>query len=102
MNAIRTLWLGSRAALFYLGYVVMLICISTTAIVFLRKAPFAWRYGYLTCWNRAVLHWLRWTCGVRMEITGHENLPPAPYVLLPKHQSPWETLVLQIQELVKK
>lgn len=96
MNAIRTLWLGSRAALFYLGYVAMLICISTTAIVFLRKAPFAWRYAYLTCWNRAVLHWLRWTCGVSMEIIGRENLPKAPYVLLPKHQSPWETLVLQI------
>lgn len=96
MNAIRTLWLGSRAAVFYLGYALMLIGISTVALIFLRKAPFAIRYNFLTCWNRGVIHWLRWTCGIRMQISGRENLPRGPFVLLPKHQSPWETLVLQI------
>ncbi|HSB95961.1 MAG TPA: lysophospholipid acyltransferase family protein [Spongiibacteraceae bacterium] len=96
MKAIRTLWLGSRAAIFYFGYTLMLIGICTTAVIFLRKAPFSTRYAYLTSWNRAVLHWLRWTCGLSVRISGRENLPEGPFVLLAKHQSPWETLILQI------
>jgi 1-acyl-sn-glycerol-3-phosphate acyltransferase len=96
MKALRTLWLGSRAAIFYLGYGLMMIGICTTAIIFIRKAPFSTRYAYLTSWNRAVIHWLRWTCGVSVQISGRENLPNGPFVLLPKHQSPWETVILQI------
>ena len=30
-------------------------------------------------------------CGVRARVQGRENLPDAPVILLPKHQSTWET-----------
>jgi 1-acyl-sn-glycerol-3-phosphate acyltransferase len=96
MKAIRTLWLGSRAAVFYSGYALLTIWFSVTGAVFCRWLPFNTRYTYLTLWNHAVLHWLRLVCGVRVEVHGREHLPAAPYVLLCKHQSQWETFILQI------
>jgi 1-acyl-sn-glycerol-3-phosphate acyltransferase len=96
MNAMRTLWLGSRAALFYFGYSILIIWFSVTGSIFCRPLPFRLRYAYLTCWNHAVLHWLRLVCGVKVQVHGREHLPNGPFVMLAKHQSPWETLILQI------
>ena len=36
----------------------------------------------------------RWICGMRWEVIGAENLPDGPAILLPKHQSTWETFFL--------
>ena len=42
-----------------------------------------------------MLWWLRVTCGVRHRIHGSDNIPQAPCVVLCKHQSTWETYLLQ-------
>jgi 1-acyl-sn-glycerol-3-phosphate acyltransferase len=42
-----------------------------------------------------MIWWLRITCGIRHEVSGLENLPPTPSIILSKHQSAWETLAFQ-------
>ena len=42
-----------------------------------------------------MLGWARWTCGIRYEVSGWENVPSEPVILMAKHQSAWETLFMQ-------
>jgi 1-acyl-sn-glycerol-3-phosphate acyltransferase len=92
----RTLWLGSRAALFYFVYSILAVWFSVTGSIFCRWLPFQARYTYLTCWNHSALFLLTLICGVKVQIHGREHLPGGPFVMLSKHQSPWETLILQV------
>ncbi|WP_153099416.1 lysophospholipid acyltransferase family protein [Paraburkholderia hayleyella] len=50
------------------------------------------RYWMAAGWCRTTLATVRWLNGIHYEIRGFENLPDGPAVLLPKHQSAWETL----------
>lgn len=84
-----------RSLLFYAGYALSLVVYSIIANVgslFLpRKSIFMW----CVYWCRFSLWWARVTCGIRHEITGAENIPEGAAVILAKHQSAWETLLLQ-------
>jgi len=46
-------------------------------------------------WCRAILVWLRVTCGVRCRVTGREHLPHEPAVILSHHESAWETIAFR-------
>jgi 1-acyl-sn-glycerol-3-phosphate acyltransferase len=69
--------------------------------VFGILVPLAGPFGYrpaswlarLYC--RIVLVWVRWTCGIRPEISGWENVPDYPVIIMAKHQSAWETLFME-------
>ncbi len=50
------------------------------------------RYRLITAWSRLMVWLLRWVCGLRYRVEGQQNLPAAPYIILAKHQSAWETL----------
>jgi 1-acyl-sn-glycerol-3-phosphate acyltransferase len=52
------------------------------------------RYKMATLWTRLAIWSARVICGIRYRIEGWENLPDGPAILLPKHQSAWETLWL--------
>jgi 1-acyl-sn-glycerol-3-phosphate acyltransferase len=52
------------------------------------------RYWMAVGWCRSTVWAARWLCGIRYQIEGFENLPDGPAVLLPKHQSAWETVAL--------
>lgn len=82
-----------RSSLFFLGLAVITIFFSLTGALFFSWMPTQRRGRYMIQGNRAVLTWLRLTCGVRYRIVG--NLPAGPYVALAKHQSQWETYFLQ-------
>ena len=56
--------------------------------------PFSWRYQYARCWSVLNLTTLKYACGLRYSITGREHLPQTPSVLMVKHQSAYEILVL--------
>ncbi|GAB2778189.1 1-acyl-sn-glycerol-3-phosphate acyltransferase [Halomonas shantousis] len=89
MNVIRSL-------LFYLGYFLALI---VSGVLFLPLGvflPLRSRYGLFNLYNRFILRWLTWTCGVRYRIIGRENVPEGPCVVLANHQSEWETVYLQL------
>ena len=93
---IRSFFLSVRACLFYPFYVVSLIVYACICLVVGMFLPIIPRYRFFLIWNRMVLWWLKVTCGITHEIIGRENVPPAPYVVLSNHQSPWETLYLYV------
>jgi len=94
-----------RAVLFYLGATVLVVLTFCLMLVS-RPLPRRVRYGQLKGVARAILAWLRVTCGIRHEVSGREHLPDGPAVYLVKHQSAWETmalmLVLPVQSFVLK
>lgn len=48
-------------------------------------------YWLCAGWLRVAIWGCRVICGVRARVTGMENLPDEAVILLPKHQSTWET-----------
>ena len=75
---------------------VQLVTVIPWAFVCLACAPLPLhvRYRVTVQWPRAMTWAGRWICGMRWEVIGAENLPDGPAVLLPKHQSTWETFYL--------
>jgi 1-acyl-sn-glycerol-3-phosphate acyltransferase len=56
--------------------------------------PVHTRYWLATRWTTFAIWAAKAVCGIRYRVEGWENLPDAPAVVLPKHQSAWETLWL--------
>lgn len=85
-----------RSALFYIGYSISTIIYGSCAL-FLWAFPPLFRHRVLISWCWFIIYWLRFSCGVRFEILGAEHLRQGsmPKVILSKHQSAWETLMLQ-------
>lgn len=53
------------------------------------------RFKFVGYCNRAVLQWMRITCGVSFKISGLDNLPKdRPVVVACNHQGDWETFYL--------
>ncbi|MBZ4201364.1 MAG: 1-acyl-sn-glycerol-3-phosphate acyltransferase [Methylotenera sp.] len=83
-----------RASLFFIGQVI-------TAPIFTLIAVLAWplnpilRNQLISGWARSMIWWLKFTCNIRHEITGLENIPDTPCIILSKHQSTWETFAFQ-------
>ena len=83
-----------RSSLFFIGQLI-------TAPVFTLIALLAWpvhpilRNQLISGWARSMIWWLRVTCNVRHEISGMENIPDKPCIILAKHQSTWETFAFQ-------
>lgn len=84
-----------RSILFYVGYSIATIIYGTFALVLWMFPPLV-RHRILISWCWFIIYWLRFTCGVRFVVEGEVNLRKStPYVVLSKHQSAWETLMLQ-------
>lgn len=66
-------------------YAVMVLLVS----IFIRGNRLYW---LCVGWIRLALWGARVICGIRSRVHGFENVPDGPVVLLPKHQSAWETL----------
>jgi len=52
-----------------------------------------WRF-VIQGWCRFAVWWTRVMVGIRYEVKGLENIPKQPCVVLPQHQSTWETFFL--------
>ena len=83
-----------RAALFWLGLIPSTVIMSLLLLL-LAPFPFLVRQRFSVLWPRFNLWWLKVTCGVRHEVWGQENIPDGPAIYLCKHQSAWETLVME-------
>jgi 1-acyl-sn-glycerol-3-phosphate acyltransferase len=81
-----------RAFIFNVGFFL------GTALFSLFGIPVLWRRDwvvrYSTFWSRSILAWLKVAVGLDYEFRGLENLPTVPFILAPKHQSAWDTLIL--------
>jgi 1-acyl-sn-glycerol-3-phosphate acyltransferase len=82
-----------RSALYLLALTVTVI---PWALVVLAAyvTPVATRYRLCTMWTRFAILAARRICGITWKVEGWENLPDRPAILLPKHQSTWETFWL--------
>lgn len=83
-----------RSCLFYLGYALSLLLFTPFCLTLGWFMPIRSRYRFIVLWNRFTIWWLGFCCGVRYHVSGLENLPAAPYVMVSNHQSPWETIFL--------
>ncbi|MBS1270241.1 MAG: 1-acyl-sn-glycerol-3-phosphate acyltransferase [Gammaproteobacteria bacterium] len=63
--------------------------------VAIAPLPAVTRSRLIGYWATLMVEWLRWTCGLRHRVSGLENLPVTPCVILSKHQSAWETIAFQ-------
>lgn len=63
----------------------------------LAPLPLRYRMTYLIYWNKAVLVLVKWICGVDYKVHGFDKVADlkAPFVVMSKHQSQWETYFLQ-------
>ena len=87
----RSLWYGLRSALFVLFLAVTVVPWALAVVVvsvFVRGDPVYWM---CVGWLRTAIWGAKAICGVHARLHGMERLPNGPLVLLPKHQSTWET-----------
>lgn len=84
----------ARSVLFSIGYAALTFLISVSIIAMFWLLPQHRRYYLYALWCRMVIAWLRITCGIRHQITGMENIPDEPVIVLSNHQSAWETIFL--------
>jgi 1-acyl-sn-glycerol-3-phosphate acyltransferase len=83
-----------RSLLFSLGMILStLIWVPIVLLTFLLA--FEKRYRLAQQWSRFNIWWLKETCHIDYQISGLENIPSGPAVIIVKHQSAWETLFLQ-------
>ncbi len=57
--------------------------------------PFQWRSRFVLQWARLNLWSLEKTCKLGYRLEGAENIPDSATIVMSKHQSAWETLMLQ-------
>ena len=82
------------SCLFALGLACSTMVFTPIALVS-TVLPYRFRWRVVTRWSRFNLFWLSLTCGVKSEVSGLENIPAEPTVILSRHESAWETLALQ-------
>ena len=80
-----------RSAVFVLLLIVTVVPYAIAVMllsIFVRGTRLYW---FTIVWLRIAIWGARVICGVRARLHGMENLPDSPVILLPKHQSTWET-----------
>ena len=93
-NPLARALLAARSGL-YLAFLVVTVVPWALAVIVAAVAPLRVRYAMAQGWTGLAIWGARAICGIRWRVEGWENLPQAPAILLPKHQSAWETLWLQ-------
>ena len=83
-----------RSGLFFVGQVITAPIFTLIALLALPLNPIT-RNNLISGWARSMLWWLKVTCNIRYQITGLENIPHSPTIILSKHQSAWETFAFQ-------
>ena len=84
-----------RSSIFLLGMVISTL-IAVPITIILLALPFPMRFRLVSNWARFNLWWLHTTCNITPEIEGLENIIDQPAIIMCKHQSAWETLVIQL------
>jgi 1-acyl-sn-glycerol-3-phosphate acyltransferase len=94
VNPFYKLWLGLRATLFWILFLPGLL-LSATILSLFFFMPLQFRIGVIRLWIGYSLLCLRLTCGLDYSIEGLENIPENGFIVMSKHSSTWETIVIQ-------
>lgn len=84
-------WL--RSAVFLAGG-ALLTMVFGTLLTFAGPVSFRLAARLASIYAGLMLKWAQWTCGIRHTVSGWENVPDFPVILMAKHQSAWETLFM--------
>lgn len=77
-------------------YLITATIFTATLCILLVPFPYTWRYACINVYAKSVIRTLEFLCGMTYSIEGRENIPTSPAIIFCKHQSTWETFVLQI------
>jgi 1-acyl-sn-glycerol-3-phosphate acyltransferase len=83
-----------RSALFLAGG-VLITSIFGFLVPLSGLFGFAAGAGMARTYARVILKWAEWALGITYDVSGWENVPKTPVVLMAKHQSAWETIFMQ-------
>jgi 1-acyl-sn-glycerol-3-phosphate acyltransferase len=84
-----------RSIIFYCLLAIITVLFTLLGIVIL-PLNFKLRFKIMSKWAVFNLWTLKILCGLNHEVKGMENIPDTPAIIMCKHQSAWETLVLQL------
>ena len=84
-----------RSILFLVGQIisVIVVCIISLVTFFL---PSLTRAKIISIWARFNIWTLKVICGISYRVSGIENIPDTPSIIISNHQSAWETLCFQL------
>ena len=82
-----------RSTLFLIGQILFTLFFTPLALV-VFTLPYRTRYRVIMKWAFFNIWWLQAACGLRHLVEGIENIPERATIVLCKHQSAWEALVL--------
>ncbi len=83
-----------RSLLFSTGMLTSTMVIATLAMLTL-PLPFDYRFRFISQYARFNVWWLKATCGIGFVVRGQEHISAENGIVMCKHQSTWETLILQ-------
>lgn len=86
--------LAIRSLIFLIGQVVTATLYTPVALLAYPLKPVT-RSRIIGAWAYFIVWWLKVTCGLSHEVSGGENVPKEPCVILSNHQSAWETIAFQ-------
>ncbi|MDR2240801.1 MAG: 1-acyl-sn-glycerol-3-phosphate acyltransferase [Zoogloeaceae bacterium] len=84
-----------RSALFMLALAIFTVP-YTIGVMLCFPLPHRWRRHLVTPWVHVASWLIRHVLGINYRVLGREHIPDRPSVILSKHQSAWETIVLQL------
>jgi 1-acyl-sn-glycerol-3-phosphate acyltransferase len=84
-----------RSLLYLVGQTLTAVVVSVIAICCFFL-PSLTRAKVISIWARFNIWSLRILCGTTYRVTGVENIPDQPSIIISNHQSAWETLAFQL------
>jgi 1-acyl-sn-glycerol-3-phosphate acyltransferase len=78
--------------------VILIITTPPYMVLFILVSfplPLRWRYRLAMPWVRFAIWLVKHVLGIPYRLIGAENIPPHAAIVFSKHQSAWETLILQ-------
>src|SRR5690554_7215220 len=94
-----SVFMGLRVILFYLLLSTSAVLWAIPMILIGAFLPYRLRFKLvLQCWCRLAVWLARTVVGINYRVTGLENIPDQPGVILANHQSTWETFFLRSEE----
>ena len=80
---------------FVIGQVVSTLLFSPLALILSPFLSSLQKAQFISLWAGFIRWWLKICCRIDFHISGLENLPDKPAVVISNHQSAWETIIFQ-------
>ena len=84
-----------KSLVFNVIFYVSIIFASLTIIILYPFKSTESLQNIASFWVKSVLFLLKKICGISWEVTGAENIPKSPCILVSNHQGQWESFFLQ-------